>query len=51
MGLPSHDTFGRVFSLVEAEAFTACLLGRLNRGSQGSGRVDVQRVQHQRGLP
>ncbi len=26
-GIPSHDTFGRVFSLVEAEAFTACLLG------------------------
>jgi predicted transposase YbfD/YdcC len=23
-GIPSHDTFGRVFSLVEAEAFTAC---------------------------
>lgn len=23
-GIPSHDTFGRVFSLLEAEAFTAC---------------------------
>ncbi len=23
-GIPSHDTFGRVFSLIEAEAFTAC---------------------------
>lgn len=25
-GIPSHDTFGRVFSLVEAEAFTACFM-------------------------
>jgi hypothetical protein len=25
-GIPSHDTFGRVFSLVEAEAFPACFM-------------------------
>jgi predicted transposase YbfD/YdcC len=25
-GIPSHDTFGRVFSLIEAEAFTACFI-------------------------
>lgn len=25
-GIPSHDTFGRVFSLIEAEAFTSCFI-------------------------
>ena len=25
-GIPSHDTFGRVFSLLEAEAFTHCFM-------------------------
>src|SRR5262245_7454238 len=25
-GIPSHDTFGRVFSLLEAEAFTSCFM-------------------------
>jgi predicted transposase YbfD/YdcC len=25
-GIPSHDTFGRVFSLIEAEAFTTCFM-------------------------
>src|SRR5512140_1857647 len=25
-GIPSHDTFGRVFSLIEAEAFTTCFI-------------------------
>jgi len=25
-GIPSHDTFGRVFSLIEAEAFTDCFM-------------------------
>lgn len=25
-GIPSHDTVGRVFSLIEAEAFTACFM-------------------------
>jgi hypothetical protein len=25
-GIPSHDTFGRVFGLIEAEAFTHCFM-------------------------
>ena len=29
-GIPSHDTFGRVFALLEPEAFERCFLGWIN---------------------
>ncbi len=31
-GIPSHDTFGRVFALLEPTAFQACFLARCRPG-------------------
>lgn len=33
-GIPSHDTFGRVFRLLKAEAFQACFLGWMQAVSE-----------------
>jgi predicted transposase YbfD/YdcC len=39
-GIPSHDTFGRVFSLLKAEAFEACFFDWVNAVNQvTSGQV------------
>ena len=40
-GIPSHDTFGRVFALLNPEEFERCFI-LWARGSQGSSRRAVR---------
>ena len=35
-GIPSHDTFGRVFSMLDAEAFQSCFVKWVKSVSQGN---------------
>lgn len=39
-GIPSHDTFGRVFSLISPEEFQSCFLDWVQSGIHGYGWTD-----------
>ena len=39
-GIPSHDTFGQVFSLLDPEEFSNCLISWI-RGTLPGGQTDI----------
>jgi len=48
-GIPSHDTFGRVFSLLDTKLFETCFLNWVNEFQELNGSVvaiDGKRVRH-----
>ncbi|MCO6476300.1 MAG: ISAs1 family transposase [Phaeodactylibacter sp.] len=48
-GIPSHDTFGRVFSMIDAEAFAACFISWVSSLCEINGEIvniDGKQLRH-----